>query len=60
MQGPGGGEWDAELTDVLERKHASVALTARLQEERTTTDEHVALLTTDVLRLGILSARWNT
>lgn len=60
MQGPGGGEWDAELADALERERASVALMARLQEERTTTDEHVALLTTDVPRLGILSARWNS
>ena len=47
-----GGERDAELADALERKRTSVVLMAMLQEERTTTDEHVASLTTDVSRLG--------
>jgi len=46
-----GGERDAELADALERERASVALTARLQEERTTTDERVASLMTEVSRL---------
>ena len=46
-----GGERDAELSDALERERASVASVARLQEEKTTMNERITSLTTEVSRL---------
>jgi hypothetical protein len=46
-----GGERDADLADALERKRMAVAVTARLQEERTTLNERITSLTNDTARL---------
>lgn len=46
-----GGERDAELADALERERASVSAMARLQEEKTTMNERITSLTTEVSRL---------
>ena len=46
-----GGERDANLVDALERERMAVAATARLQEERTTLNERITLLTNETSRL---------
>ncbi|KAL7538839.1 hypothetical protein ACHAXR_008822 [Thalassiosira sp. AJA248-18] len=46
-----GGERDIDLANALERERASLATTARLQEEKSTMNERITSLTADVSRL---------
>ena len=46
-----GGERASDLVDALERERMAVAATARLQEERTTLNERITLLTNETSRL---------
>jgi len=46
-----GGERDAELSDALEREREAIATASRLQEEKTTIDERIGTLTTEISRL---------
>ena len=46
-----GGERDAELAYALERERGAIATASRLQEEKSTIDERMATLTTDISRL---------
>ena len=46
-----GGERASDLVDALERDRMAVAATARLQEERTTLNERITLLTNETSRL---------
>ena len=46
-----GGERDAELADALERERGALAAASRLQEEKTTIDERIGALTTEISRL---------
>ena len=46
-----GGERDIELANALDRERASLASTAKLQDEKTTMNERITSLTTEVSRL---------